>query len=120
MTHRQHLDFVRDFIKRWDVAVDSKDEVAIAALTKEYDAFLENEKLPKLSADELLSELHNADTDPVFVILEVDTAECSLTDFIKTNLIDEPQISLEQLRRVLNLEPGESCQSGAVEVKRIQ
>lgn len=54
------------------------------------------------------------------VKLLVDGGECTLFDFIQSNVIDEPQITLEELKNVVNLNVGEKITSGMVEVERIK
>jgi hypothetical protein len=53
------------------------------------------------------------------VDLEVDNETCSLKEFIKTNAIEEPQCSCEELIAVLSLKVGETVHVGAVDVKRM-
>lgn len=54
------------------------------------------------------------------VTLSVDGEEVSLTDFIKSNVIDEPQISVEELVSVLQLKVDKLVCLGLVDVQRIK
>jgi len=60
--------------------------------------------------------MHTQFTD---VMLEVDCNTTTLADFIKTNVIDEPQISVEDLQNVLNLKPGETMFLGVIIIARL-
>ncbi|GEO08717.1 hypothetical protein [Segetibacter aerophilus] len=54
------------------------------------------------------------------VELLVDGEEVSLRDFIKTNVIDDVQVSLEELNAVLNLKVGKLVCLGLADVQRVK
>lgn len=54
------------------------------------------------------------------VVLKVDESEVSLIDVIKSNVIDEQQVTVEELISILTMKVGDVVCIGMVDVERIK
>lgn len=61
MELQDQLKYLRDFSKRWEICIEN-DEEGMEDLIKEYEKFIADEKLPEMSADELVIHLEQSKT----------------------------------------------------------
>ena len=61
LTNEEIINWLNDFIFRWDKAMQSEDFADEAFLQSEYDQFLMNNNLPEMSADELIVLINKID-----------------------------------------------------------